>query len=259
MSFLSTSSVEAQTFDAKATKARKKARGRPPVLRENIFKYLIEAEGYSKQKNYDAAFRTINIMRQMGLTPAEEAQYLNFNAYLYNTQEKLPEAIEAYEKLLIHPNLSIALEDMSMKTLAQLYLKTGNNEKSIEFMARYLNFTKKPPATSFVVLAQAFRNLKDFESALHFMVKAKQIYAKTKKTMPEVDYKLLRSLFLALGKHYDDLKLQQEMLKHYPSNEGWKGLIETCTRLIEKHNKQSPLSITKLNSIRSKAKKKADL
>ncbi len=255
-SFIFTSSAEAQTFDAGATKSRKKARGRSPVLREKIYKYLVEAEGYTKQQKYDSAFRTINVMQQIGLTPAEEAQYINFKAYIYSEQERFPEAIKAYEKLLQQPKLSIQLEDMSMNILAKLYLKTGESEKSIEYMARYLKYTKKPPASSFVFLAQAFYNLKDNESALHYMAQAKSINAKAKQPMSEMEYDLLHSLFLAFDQKYDDLKLLQEMVKHYPSNDRWQTLIDTCKKLIEEHSEQSPMSLKKLNSIMSKAEKK---
>ncbi|WP_339864686.1 hypothetical protein [Paremcibacter congregatus] len=249
--------VEAQTYDAAAAKARNKIRDRPPILRSQIFKYLVEAQEYVNEKNYDGAWERIKTMKNLDLNPEEEAQYINFSGFLYTEQKKYPEAIEAYEKLSRQPKLSAQMEDMISTVLAHLYFKTGENKKAIEYMARYLKYTEKPPAESYVFLSQAFHKLDDRESAVHYLHCAKKLHDKGGQKMLEKEYDAWRDLYLALDMKYEGLAVQQSLVKQYPSQARWRALSETYTRLIADHDETAPLSLKKLKSLQKKASKKA--
>jgi len=248
----------AQTYDAEAAKERSRGKRRTPALSEKIYKYLGEAQQFADRGDYNTALDVIEPLGKMKLNAYEEAQYWNFSAYLFYAQENYPAAIEAYEMVLKLPNLPIAMEDTTVYTLAQLNFIAKNSQQSIDYMYRWLKYQKIPSAQPFILLALAYHDLENFDRALHHMLIAKDKYAEAKKPMKHKHYKLLASLYLELDQKYNILKLQQDMLRDYPSSEGWTMLAKICTKLIAEHDDQSPLSVAELQTIQSDALNKAE-
>lgn len=208
------STVLAQTYDAKADRARDAHQRPRHSIGKKLFRYLGKAQQYIDRKDYEAALDSLEPLGKMTLNAKEEAQYWSFHGYIFFLQENYSAAIVAFEKILQLPGISIVMEDTTVYTLARLHFMTKDYKKSIGYLYRWLKYVKKPGAEP---------------------------------------YKILRASFLGLDQKYEVLRLHQKLLSLHSDSEGWIQLAKICADLIKNHTDQSPLSIAALRIIQSEA------
>lgn len=122
------------------------ARASPaPAIRESVYKLLNEAEACTDADDVDCARERLAEVSAMDLSDYETALYWRFVGYVEFEQNNSAEAAAAYENVLDQPNLPLALQQESLRTLGRIYSGMGQYEKAFDAANRLLVLEGKPP------------------------------------------------------------------------------------------------------------------
>ena len=148
--------VEAQ--DARGQE-RQRTR-RTPTLRNEVYQRLALAQQAAEAKDFAAAERELAALQgafsgKRALNSYELANVHNFYAHIYYSQQKHPEAIRSYEKVLAQPGLPEAMENGTRYSLAQLYLVTEDWTRAAAMLESWFAVAEDPAPDAWMLLAQA--------------------------------------------------------------------------------------------------------
>ena len=90
-------------------------------------------------------------------------------AYVYFSDAKYAQAINAYTNLINEPEVTIGLRVGALLSLAQLNLVQENYEKGIELILQWMSEVEKVTAQSYSLLGQAYFQTGDFKKAMSSM------------------------------------------------------------------------------------------
>ena len=106
-------------------------------------------------------------------------------------------------------------------TIAQLYFVQEQWQKGINALLEWFKVTETPNANAYVLLAQGYYQIKDYDKALFNVEKAISMYVAKDKIPKEQWYNLARFLYFEkndVGKTVDTLEI---LLKYYPKKQYW--------------------------------------
>ena len=89
----------------------------------------------------------------------------NYWGYIYFSEEKYDQAMNAYEMLLNEPEATIPLRTSSLLTLAQLNMVNEDYDRGIELILQWMDEVEKITAQSHYLLSQAYFNKEDYRKA----------------------------------------------------------------------------------------------
>ena len=90
-------------------------------------------------------------------------------AYVYFSDAKYAQAINAYTNLINEPEVTIGLRVGALLSLAQLNLVQENYEKGIELILQWMSEVEKVTAQSYSLLGQAYFQTGDYKKAMSSM------------------------------------------------------------------------------------------
>ena len=90
-------------------------------------------------------------------------------AYVYFSDAKYAQAIDAYTNLINEPEVTIGLRVGALLSLAQLNLVQENYEKGIELILQWMSEVEKVTAQSYSLLGQAYFQTGDYKKAMSSM------------------------------------------------------------------------------------------
>ena len=92
------------------------------AMSQPVYEKLMEIQEAVEAEDFTTAQAAITeLQSKKKLSPYESAQIWNISGYSYYLQENYPAAIRSYEKVLSQPELPEALQQSTLKTLAQLH------------------------------------------------------------------------------------------------------------------------------------------
>ena len=106
-------------------------------------------------------------------------------------------------------------------TIAQLYFVQEDWKRGIDALLQWFDMTESPNANAYVLLAQGYYQLKDYDRALFNVEKAISMYDEKGKIPKEQWYNLARFLYFEkndIPKTVDTLEI---LLQHYPKKQYW--------------------------------------
>ena len=90
-------------------------------------------------------------------------------AFVYFSDGKYEEAMDAYYRLINEPEVTIGLRVGALLSLAQLHLVQENYKEGIELILQWMNEVEKVTAQSYSLLGQAYYQTGDFRKSLTSM------------------------------------------------------------------------------------------
>ena len=87
-------------------------------------------------------------------------------AYVYMTDGKYPQAMDAYTKLMNEPEVTIGLRNGAILALAQLNLAQENYQKGIQLILQWMDEVDKVTAQSWSLLGQAYFAINNYIKAI---------------------------------------------------------------------------------------------
>ena len=87
-------------------------------------------------------------------------------AYVYMTDGKYPQAMDAYTKLMNEPEVTIGLRNGAMLALAQLNLAQENYQKGIQLILQWMDEVETVTAQSWSLLGQAYFAINNYRKSM---------------------------------------------------------------------------------------------
>lgn len=174
---------------------------------------LVEAEQFA-----DIDELIAKLQEKKKLSPYEAAQIWNLSGYAYYLQEKYVEAIRSYGKVLQQPELPEALQQSTLKTLAQLQFTIEDYPKALETIKRLMAIIAEPAADVYMLLGQAHFQMEDYEAAKEPIKTAITLYREQGRVPRENWLLLLRVIYWELKDFPNMLIVLEDLIAAYPKD-----------------------------------------
>jgi len=152
------------------------------------------------------------------LSPYEAAQIWNLSGYAYYLSEDYDEAIRSYGQVLAQPDLPEALQQSTLKTVAQLYFTIENYQLALETIERLMAAVEEPAADVHMLQGQAYFQMGEFEKAIAPIKIAIDMYKGQGRVPRENWLLLLRVCYWELKDFPNMLIVLEELIEAYPKD-----------------------------------------
>ena len=198
--------------------ARKKDESKATgAIDAKTFEILTKAQGLTEAGEYPKAIQLLDSVKDNPkLNSYAKSQVWNFYAYIYASQEKYKDAINAYKKIVAEPDAPDGLKLTAKYTLAQLYFQVEDYQSVISFMEQWLKEIAKSTATAHIMLAQAYYQTKSYDSCLENLLRAIKLEQAEGKKINEEWLRMKAAVYFEKKDIPSTLKTYQELLHHYP-------------------------------------------
>lgn len=143
---------------------------RTPALRNKVYERLAEAQGFAEAKDYASAEAILNDMisedGKRALNSYELANVYNLHAFLSYVKEDYAQSLRYYGQVIAQPDIPLAMEINTRFTVAQLYFVQEQWQQGIDALLTWFDLNEKPNAGAYVLLAQGYYQVKDYNLAL---------------------------------------------------------------------------------------------
>ncbi len=212
LSVLLTSPVAAQEKKQRKTKET-------VAMSQPVYEKLMEIQEFVEAEDFASAHAAIKkLQEKKKLSPYEAAQIYNLSAYSYYLQEKYEDAIRVYNKVLAQPGLPEALQQSTLKTLAQLQFTIEDYPKALETIKRLMAVVAEPAADVYMLLGQAHFQMQNYEEAKEPIKTAIALYRDQGRVPRENWLLLLRVIYWELKDFPNMLIVLEELIEAYPKD-----------------------------------------
>lgn len=196
-----------------------------PALRNKVYEKLAEAQAFAEEKQLGEAAEVLDGMIASGgkneLNSYELANVYNLYAFIHYSREDYNSALQAYENVIRQPDIPLAMEINTRYTVAQLYFVQERWQDGINALQRWFEMTDSPNANAYMLLAQGYYQLKNYDRALRNVEIAIDLFEQKGKIPKEQWYNLARFLYME-GNQYDDaMAVLEDLLLYYPKKQYW--------------------------------------
>ena len=209
---------------AEAKKDERETR-RTPALRNAVYEQLSAAQVAAEAKNLTEAKRILDEMiansGSKALNSYELANVYNLYAFIQYSREDYAGALRSYEKVVSQPDIPLAMEINTRFTIAQLYFVQEDWQRGIDALLKWFSMTDKPNANAYILLAQGYYQVKDYDKALVNVKKAISMTKENGKVPKEQWYNLARFLYFEKNDVKNTVLTLEELLQYYPKKDYW--------------------------------------
>ena len=212
LSVLLTSPVTAQ--DKKERKTKTTVAMSQPVYEALMeIQELVEADDFA-----NAQAKIKKLQEKKKLSPYEAAQIYNLSGYAYYLQENYEDAIRVYNKVLAQPELPEALQQSTLKTLAQLQFTIEDYPAALKTIKRLMAVVAEPAADVYMLLGQAHFQMQNYEEAKEPIKTAIALFREQGRVPRENWLLLLRVIYWELKDFPNMLVVLEELIEAYPKD-----------------------------------------
>jgi Tfp pilus assembly protein PilF len=198
---------------------------RTPALRNKVYEKLAEAQEAAEAKDMATAAKVLDDMlagrRDNELNSYELANVYNLYAFIHYTNEDYTSALQSYENVIKQPDIPLAMEINTRFTVAQLYFVQERWAEGIAAMEKWFAMTDTPNASAYVLMAQGYYQLKDYDKALQNINVAIDDYDEKGKIPKEQWYNLARFLYAEKNMIDEATATLQNLITFYPKKQYW--------------------------------------
>lgn len=197
--------------------ARKDETEATGAIDAKTFEVLMKAQELTENDQHDEAIRVLDTIKNSDkLNSYARSQMWNFYAYIYASQDKYNNAIDAYKNILAEKDAPDGLKLTAKYTIAQLYFQVEDYSSVISFMEEWLREINKPTSTAYIMLAQAYYQNKSYDPALNNLIKAIDIEKAEGKKIDENWLRLKAAICFEKNDIKNTLNTYEELLRYYP-------------------------------------------
>ena len=190
------------------------------AMSQPVYEALMEIQELVETDQHAAAQAKIKEIQQgkKKLSPYESAQIWNLSGYDYYLQERYPDAIRSYEQVLKQPELPEALQQSTLKTLAQLHFTVENYDLALDTIKRLMAVVPEPAADVFMLLGQAHFQMAHYEQAIPPITTAIDMFKEQGRVPRENWLLLLRVCYWEMKDFPNMLIVLEELIEAYPKD-----------------------------------------
>ena len=215
--------VLAATATAQIKKKEDKDKGRKTkqtvAMSQPVYEALTEIQELVEADQYSEALVAIKkVQEKKKLSPYEAAQIWNLTAYTYYLMEDYKGAIGAYKQVLAQPELPLALQQSTLKTLAQLHFTVEDFDKALVIIDQLIAMLDEPAADVYMLKGQAYFQMGQFDKALEPIKIAVQMHRDQGRVPNENWLLLLRVIYWEMKDFPNMLIVLEELVEEYPKD-----------------------------------------
>ncbi|MCH9692027.1 MAG: tetratricopeptide repeat protein, partial [Gammaproteobacteria bacterium] len=220
--------VSASFAQVEAQEKKKQKPRKVPSMSESVYKKLAKVQEPAEAEDWTSALAALKEMEKgkAKYNGYELAQMYNLYGYVNYSQERYPQAIEAYKKVLAQgeKNIPRGLEQQTLQTIAQLYFITENYDQALRYLNLWFAVADKVTAENYYLRSQAYYQKGDQKNALADINKAVSMYEQENK-VPKQNWFELQRYFYYDKKNYNKVAdILVKLIQHYPKGEYYKQL-----------------------------------
>lgn len=206
---------------------------RTPALRNKVYEKLAEAQAAAEANDLATASKVLDGMIASGgkkaLNSYELANVYNLYAFIHYSREDYKSALKAYENVVAQADIPLAMEINTRYTIAQLYFVQEDWKKGINALLQWFDMTESPNSGAYVLLAQGYYQLKDYDKALLNVDKAISMHNEKQAAKPAAErkppkeqwYNLARFLYFEKNDIGKTVEILEILLQYYPKKDYW--------------------------------------
>ena len=233
--------VQAQSSD----KPKERETRKTPALRNAVYERLAEAQELAEAKDYVGAQAILDDMigetsKKKALNSYELANVYNTYAFLRYANEDYKGSLNYYQLVIDQPDIPLALEINTRYTIAQLYFVQEDWKKGVDALNVWLDMTDKPNSNAFVLLANGYYQLKDYDESLRNINIAMDMEKAAGKIPKEQWYALAQFLYYDKGDIDSALETVRSLILYYPKKQYW---VQAAQIYTEKQDDERALAM----------------
>ncbi len=177
--------------------------------------------------DYPAALIELNNVKAASgkFNQYELAQLYNMYGFVYYSLDNPKEAIRHYKLVIAQsPNISVGLEQGTLKTVAQLYFMLEDYKSGVDTLKQWMKVSPIIGADSYIMLGQGYYQMGDMRQSLVNVNKAVDMYEAKGKIPKEGWYSLQRVLYFDKEDNKKVISILEKLARHYPDVKYWKQL-----------------------------------
>ncbi|MGB0217901.1 MAG: tetratricopeptide repeat protein [Sinimarinibacterium flocculans] len=192
------------------------------AMRETTFKQLNKARELSEQDNHAEAISVLTrIADDRRANGYEKAQAYYMLAFCHYQQGDNARAIAAYEQVLTQDGVPDSLRTSTQYAIAQMYMATEKWGKAVAVLEDWFKATDEPGANAYVLLGQAYFQLKQYDKARRPIERAIVNAKNSGEQVKENWLLLLRSIYYEAGDFRNMMVTLKDLAGLYPKREYW--------------------------------------
>jgi tetratricopeptide (TPR) repeat protein len=212
-------------------------------MTEATYKEMAKAQEAAEAENWAEANKVLDKLAKQKLNDYERAQMLNLQAYIYYGQDRMGQAIQAYEQLLQLPGLPEALRTSTVYTLSQLYFSQERWQQSITMLERWMELTSEESLTAYEMMAQAYYQMEEYRKAMRPAYKVVEMKQADGEPVAEHTYMLLRVLHYELGEYQQVTDILHDLIRISPKREYWMQLASIYGEMEDQRRQLNTLQL----------------
>ncbi|MES0874355.1 tetratricopeptide repeat protein [Sinimarinibacterium thermocellulolyticum] len=199
------------------------ARGeRTVAMREATFKQLSKARELAERDEHAEAIAILTrIADDRHANGYEKAQAYYLLAFCHYERGDNAKAIAAYEQVLQQQGVPDSLRAGTQYAIAQMYMATEQWAKAAAVLEQWFQNTEAPSANAYVLLGQAYFQLKQYDKAKRPIERAIVNAKNSGERVKENWLLLLRSIYYESGDYRNMMVVLKDLAALYPKREYW--------------------------------------
>ncbi|MEO2268604.1 tetratricopeptide repeat protein [Pseudoalteromonas sp. YIC-656] len=197
---------------------------RVPALRDKVYSQLARAQKLADDGDVKAGLAALDSVkeRSSSMNEYERAMMYNFYGFIYYNENRLPEAINAFEQVVAEDAIPESLHLSTLFSLAQLSMANEDYQGVVNYLAKWDKINTKPQPDSYYVLkSQAFYQMNKYDEALAAINTAVALAEKDGKTPKENWLVLQRALYYSKQQPKKVVEVLEKMIALYNKPEYW--------------------------------------
>jgi tetratricopeptide (TPR) repeat protein len=172
-------------------------------------------------EQYAEATKILDKVKAMPkLSAYETAQLYSFYGFLYYNSEQYPRAITAYDTVLKQPDLPEALQQQTLKTLAQLKFVVEDYQGGIDYARQYMEIVGPDP-DMYALIGTAYYQMDQVPKIIEPVEKAVALARERGTTVKEQWWLLLRVAYWDKDDFQKVKEILETLVVNWPKKEYW--------------------------------------
>jgi tetratricopeptide (TPR) repeat protein len=190
------------------------------TLSAATYKQMELAQKAFEAKDYKGAEADLDVLKAKSdkLNDYEKATLWNLYAVIFRSKDDNRRALDAYMQVLKQNNLPEGLRDNALFALAQTLFLMEDYRKSIAVMNKWLATVRDVQPDAYILQAQAYYQLQDYQAAKAPILKALGIARQRHQPLKENWLGLLRAVFYELKDYPDATQVMEVLVAGYPKD-----------------------------------------
>jgi len=191
-----------------------------PAMSLRVYDRLAEAQECAEMDDFVCANEKLTEVREMNnLNSYELAQMWNFYAFIAFGQDNYPDAINAYENVLLQADLPLGMETTTRFTLCQLYFQQERYQDSLDMLGEWFVIAENPGPDPYILRAQIYYQLQQFVEGIEPVLQAIEVAQIQGKALQENWYRLLNVFYYELEDYPNVINVLRTIIDTWPKRE----------------------------------------